>query len=154
MRNKATYNVPSLPERSILPLCRLIYLEFTIRSQKWGLPTNVGITLMSLYLHPAVDEPTTIAKNTLFSRQTMTFILDTFEKKALAVRNPHPKDRRRKIVQLTSKGKTLAAAMLNDFLDFEKRALQSISDREMYALKASLTRYADALAIQNTGVQN
>ncbi len=140
-----------LPERSILPLCRLIYLEFTIRSQKWGLPTNVAITLMSIYLHPEIFEPATIAENTLFPRQTMTFILDTFEKKSLAVRKPHPNDRRRKIVQLTPKGKALAAAMFKDFLFFEQKALQSIADSELNALKASLTCYADALSSQNAG---
>ena len=142
-----------LPERSILPLCRLIYLEFTIRSQKWGLPTNVSITLMSLYLHPEIFGPATMAKNALFPRQTMTFILDTFEKKALAVRKPHPNDRRRKIVQLTPKGRKLAAAMFKDFLNFEQKALQPIADSELNTLKASLTRYAHALASQNTGGQ-
>ena len=45
-----------------------------------------------------------------FPRQTVTFILDTLEKNGLAVRKPHPNDRRRKRVQLTPKGKQLAGS--------------------------------------------
>lgn len=138
-----------LPERSILPVCRRIYLEFVIHSQKWGFPTNAGIALIYLHLHPDDLEPAAIAQNALFPRQTMTFILDSFEKKGLAVRKPHPRDRRRKIIQLSPGGKQLAAAMFKDYLDFEQKALRSFADKELHTLKTSLSRYADALARQN-----
>ena len=141
-----------LPDRSILPICRRIYLEFVIHSQKWGFPTNAGIALMYLHLHPDDLEPAAIAQNALFPRQTMTFILDTVEKQGLAVRKPHPNDRRRKIIRLTPKGRKLATAMINDFLYFEGKALRAITGSELSALKASLNRYTDALASQNEGV--
>jgi DNA-binding MarR family transcriptional regulator len=153
MRNKATCNVTKLAARSMIPICRRIYLEFAIHGQKWDLPINVCITLMHLYLHPEIVEPAIMAQNALFPRQTMTFILDTIEQQGLAVRKPHPGDRRRKIIQLTPKGRKLATAMIKDFLHFEGKALQHIPGNEMNALKASLTRYADALASQNTGGQ-
>ena len=152
MRNKATCNVTKLAARSMIPICRRIYLEFAIRGQKWDLPTNVCITLMYLHLHPEIFEPATMAKNALFPRQTMTFILDTVEKQGLAVRKPHPNDRRRKIIRLTPKGRKLATAMINDFLYFEGKALRAITGSELSALKASLNRYTDALASQNEGV--
>lgn len=145
--------VARLSERSMIPICRRIYLEFAIRGQKWDLPINVCITLMYLHLHPEIFEPATMAKNALFPRQTMTFILDTVEKQGLAVRKPHPNDRRRKIIQLTPKGRKLATAMINDFLYFEGKALRAITGSEQNALKASLNRYADALASQNECVQ-
>lgn len=153
MRNKATCDVAKLAERSMLPICRRIYLEFAIRGQKWDLPINVCITLMYLHLHPDIFEPAAMAQNVLFPRQTMTFILDTVEQQGLAVRKPHPNDRRRKIIQLTPKGRKLATAMINDFLYFEGKALRAITGSEHNALKASLNRYADALASQNTGGQ-
>ena len=153
MRNKATCDVAKLAERSMLPICRRIYLEFAIRGQKWDLPINVCITLMYLHLHPDIFEPAAMAQNVLFPRQTMTFILDTVEKQGLAVRKPHPNDRRRKIIQLTPKGRKLATAMIKDFLYFEGKALRAITGSEHNALKASLNRYADALASQNTGGQ-
>ena len=33
MRNRATYDVAKLAERSMIPICRRIYLEFAIRGQ-------------------------------------------------------------------------------------------------------------------------
>ena len=153
MRNKATCDVAKLAERSMLPICRRIYLEFAIRGQKLDLPINVCITLMYLHLHPDIFEPAAMAQNVLFPRQTMTFILDTVEQQGLAVHKPHPNDRRRKIIQLTPKGRKLATAMIKDFLYFEGKALRAITGSEHNALKASLNRYADALASQHTGGQ-
>ena len=79
----------------------------------------------------------------------MTFILDALEKKHLAIRKPHPIDRRRKVVHLTPKGKILANAMLKSLLQFETKALQAIEGTDLNALQALLNRYANALTHQN-----
>lgn len=138
-----------LPATSILPLWRRIHQELMIRSQLYHLPVNACMVLMHLHLHPEDSEPAAMAAANYFPRQTVTFILDTLEKKDLAVRKPHPNDRRRKLVQLTPRGKQLAETMFQDVMSFESAALRKIEDVDIHRLQSFLTRYADALAAQN-----
>lgn len=138
-----------LPATSILPLWRRIHQEFMFRSQLYHLPANACMVLVHLHLHPEDSEPAAMAAANYFPRQTVTFILDTLEKNGLAVRKPHPNDRRRKLVQLTPKGKQLANRMFRDIVNFESEALKKIEDVDIHRLQSFLTRYADALAAQN-----
>ena len=138
-----------MPAASILPLWRRIHQEFMIRSQLYQLPANVCMVLIHLHLHPEDSEPAAMAAANHCPRQTVTFLLDTLEKKGLAVRKPHPNDRRRKRVQLTSKGQRLAETMFQDVVRFESAALRQIEDVDIHRLQSFLTRYADALAVQN-----
>lgn len=138
-----------LPAGSMLPLWRRISQEFLIHGQRWNIPPNVCLTLMHLFLHPGDSEPTALAQAVYFPRQTMTFILDAMEKNGLAVRRPHDRDRRRKTIELTPKGRTLAEDMLRDVVQFESAALRAIEDVDVARLQSFLTRYADALADQN-----
>ena len=138
-----------LPATSILPLWRRIDQEFMIRSQLYDLPANACMVLMHLHLHPEDSEPAAMAAANYFPRQTVTFILDTLEKKGLAVRKPHPNDRRRKRVRLTPKGRQLADRMFREIVRFESAALEKIEDVDIHRLQSFLTRYADALAAQN-----
>ena len=107
------------------------------------------MVLFHLHLHPEDSEPAAVAAANYFPRQTVTFILDALEKKGLAVRKPHPNDRRRKLVQLTPQGKQLAERMFTELVRFESAALAKIEDVDIHRLQSFLTRYADALAAQN-----
>ena len=138
-----------LPATSMLPLWRRIHQELMLHGQKWGLPTNVSMVLVHLHLHPEDSEPAAVAAANYFPRQTITFILDLLEREGLAVRQPHPNDRRRKLVVLTSKGKDKAEEMVRDMIAFESAALRTIEDVDLPRLQSFLTRYADALAAQN-----
>ena len=138
-----------LPATSMLPLWRRIHQEFMFRSQLYDLPANSCLVLVHLHLHPEDSEPAAMAAANYFPRQTVTFILDTLEKKGLAVRKPHPNDRRRKRVRLTPKGRQLADRMFREIVRFESAALEKIEDVDIPRLQAFLTRYADALAAQN-----
>ena len=138
-----------VPATSMLPLWRRVHQELMIRGQKWQLPTNVAMVLVHLHLHPEDSEPAAMAAANYFPRQTITFILDQLEREGLAVRKPHPNDRRRKRVQLTPKGQRLAETMFQDVVRFESSALRKIEDVDLPRLQSFLTRYADALAAQN-----
>ena len=138
-----------VPATSMLPLWRRVHQELMIRGQKWKLPTNVAMVLVHLHLHPEDSEPAAMADANYFPRQTITFILDSLEKQGLAGRQPHPKDRRRKLVALTPKGKKMAEEMVKDMVRFESAALQHIEDVDLPRLQSFLARYADALAAQN-----
>jgi len=133
----------------MLPLWRRIHQELMLRTQKWSLPSNVAMVLVHLHLHPEDSEPAAMAAANYFPRQTITFILDALEKQGLAVRQPHPNDRRRKLVQLTPKGRKRAEAMFQDMIAFESAALRSIEDVDLPRLRAFLARYADALAARH-----
>lgn len=138
-----------VPATSMLPLWRRVHQELMIRGQKWGISTNVAMVLAHLHLHPEDSEPAAVAAANYFPRQTITFILDQLERDGLAIRQPHPNDRRRKLVVLTSKGKEMAEEMVRDMIAFESAALRTIEDVDLPRLQSFLTRYADALAAQN-----
>ena len=138
-----------VPAGSMLPLWRRVHQELMIRGQKWKLPTNVAMVLVHLHLHPEDSEPASMAAANYFPRQTITFILDMLEREGLAVRQPHPNDRRRKLVALTPKGKKKAEDMVRDMIAFESAALRMIEDVDIPRLQSFLARYADALAAQN-----
>ena len=138
-----------VPASSMLPLWRRVHQEMMIHGQKWGIPTNVAMVLVHLHLHPEDSEPAAVAAANYFPRQTITFILDYLEREGLAVRQPHPNDRRRKLVVPTSKGKEKAEEMIRDAIAFESAALRTIEDVDLPRLQSFLTRYADALAAQN-----
>ena len=138
-----------LPAGSMLPLWHRIHQELMLRAQKWNLPTNVSMVLVHLHLHPEDSEPAAMAAANYFPRQTITFILDVLEKNGLAIRKPHPNDRRRKLVQLTPLGKKKAETMFQDMIAFESAALRKIEDVDIGRLQSFLARYADALAAQN-----
>ena len=138
-----------LPAGSMLPLWHRVHQELMLHAQKWHLPTNVAMVLVHLHLHPEDSEPAAMAAANYFPRQTITFILDILEKQGLAIRQPHPNDRRRKLVQLTPKGKEKAEAMVQDMVQFESAALRSIETVDLPRLQSFLARYADALAAQN-----
>lgn len=138
-----------VPTTSMLPLWRRVHQELMIRGQKWNIPTNVAMVLVHLHLHPEDSEPAAMAAANYFPRQTITFIIDQLEREGLAGRKPHPNDRRRKLVALTSKGKKKAEEMVRDMIAFESAALRTIEDVDLPRLQSFLTRYADALAAQN-----
>ena len=138
-----------VPATSMLPLWRRVHQELMIRAQKWKLPSNVAMVLVHLHLHPEDAEPATMAAANDFPRQTITFILDALENQGLAARQPHPNDRRRKLVLLTPEGKAKAEEMVQDMVRFESDALLTIEDVDIPRLQSFLTRYADALAAQN-----
>ena len=138
-----------LPASSILPLWRRIHQEFMFRAQLYRLPANVCMVFFHLHLHPEDSEPAAVAAANYFPRQTVTFILDALEKKGLAVRKPHPNDRRRKRVALTPKGRKKAEDMVQGMIRFESEALARIEGVDLPRLQDFLTRYADALAAQN-----
>ena len=138
-----------VPATSMLPLWRRVHQELMIRGQKWDIPANAAMVLVHLHLHPEDSEPAAVAAANYFPRQTITFILDQLEREGLAVRKPHPNDRRRKLVVLTSKGKKKAEEMVRDMIAFESAALRTIEDVDLPRLQSFLTRYADALAAQN-----
>ncbi|OPZ24206.1 MAG: HTH-type transcriptional regulator MhqR [Lentisphaerae bacterium ADurb.BinA184] len=148
-RHPPRQTAEALLAASMLPLWRRIGHEFAAHMHRWDLPPNALHTLLHLHLHPGTSEPAELAEAVCLPRQTVTFILDTLERRRLATRRPHPSDRRRKTVAVTAKGHALAARMFADLLQFEATALKTVAVRDIRAVKTFLNQYADALAAQN-----
>ena len=153
MQNKSTKQMDetSLPlAESMLPFWRLVFKAFADRMSHFSLSFNAATALLHLYVHPEDSEPAKLSEETCAPRQTMTFILDTLEHQNLAVRNPHPHDRRKKVVTLTAKGRKLAKTMLADLLAFENSALLSTGpSTSIETVKHWLASYTDSLTHQN-----
>lgn len=139
-----------IPAGSLLHLISRIFQELTFRSiRKWDLQANTCIVLGHLHVYPETCEPAEIAHAARLPRQTITFVLDTLEKQGLAVRQPHPTDRRRKTVHLTAKGHRRAKQVIADMVGIENAALKGLSSREAAAVRDLLGRYAVAICRQN-----
>ncbi|MDR0993216.1 MAG: hypothetical protein LBN38_01420 [Verrucomicrobiota bacterium] len=142
---------PELEQCSLLSLLRRIQREYAMRIQRWGLPMHVAGTLLEIHLHPETAEPSHLADGdgAGVPRQTMTFILDSLERRALAKRMAHPVDRRRKIIRLTPKGSKLAQQIYEDILEFEAHGLEVVPSCEAPVMRERITRYIEALIEQN-----
>lgn len=145
---------PTLSGSSLLPLLRRILQEYSRRVRRWGIPLPVVSVLMEIARNPDAAEPALLAEALLTPRQTMTTLLDALEHRSLARRVPHSVDRRRKILRLTPRGKTLADDISNDVLRFEANAMKYAAPKNLPHLRTSITRYIDALTAQNDAMHN
>lgn len=139
-----------LGETSFLPLYRRVNQAMAVRLARSGLPVTSAATLLHLHTTPDDSEPSRLADEFHAPRQTMTFILDALERMELARRTPHPVDRRKKVIELTSKGRRLAQSILDDLLLFEaKAAAATFSPSELETFRAFVVKFAKALEQQN-----
>lgn len=139
--------------RSLLPLLRRIGQEYALRIQQGGIPVHTAGTLMEVYLYPEKAEPAQLADESHIPRQTMTFILDSLERYGMVVREPHPADRRRKIIRVTPKGAKTAQKLHKDILQFESRALAVIPQKQIPVIRTVILKYIEALEEQNKGLR-
>lgn len=102
--------------------------------QKRNLSYNAYLVLEELLLYPDGLEPAVLADRLNIPRQTMTFVLDHLEKDEYLNRLPHPVDRRKKLIRLSSSGLELANAVSGDILERECRAMRSLSIEEQETL--------------------
>ncbi len=71
-------------------------------------------------------------------RTTMVALLDELQAKGLVARRPHPKDRRRNIVELTGKGRETLDAATRAYRDAERRFLAPLGAAGAERLKEAL----------------
>lgn len=89
----------------------------------------------------AADHPGALARATHQSAAGMTRTLDRLEARGLLKRRPHAEDRRRVMVELTRRGRTLAERKLR----VEVEALESLLDGLDAAARSRLNRSLDVL---------
>jgi DNA-binding MarR family transcriptional regulator len=149
MKTDAQHPKVTLPSTSMLPIWRTIYQAMVARLSKWDIPFSVAAATLHLYVHPEDAEPARLAESIFIPRQSMTFTLDALERLKLASRTPHPADRRKKSIVLSSKGKKLGKTMLDDLLAFESKAFEAFPADEQLHLKLLCEKMAEALTALN-----
>lgn len=149
MKTSADHPKVTLPPTSMLPIWRAIDQSMVVRLSRWGIPFSVAAATLHLYVHPEDAEPARLAEAIFIPRQSMTFTLDALERLNLAARTPHPDDRRKKSIVLSSKGKKLGKAMLEDILQFEATAFEAFPTEERVHLKTLCEKLAETLTRLN-----
>ncbi|MDO5116148.1 MAG: MarR family transcriptional regulator [Synergistaceae bacterium] len=110
-----------------------------------GLSTNAMSLLEELHRSPLGMEPAMIADYLGVPRQTMTSTLDTLEKRGIIERQPHPTDRRRKVIRFTEEGAEMADKLINDLHRWEMNAISAIPARERGRLLAAVRGFCERL---------
>ena len=95
--------------------------------------------------HPEGVEPAVLAEETNLLRQTMTVVLNDLEKQALATREFHPTDRRKKVIRLTPKGEAVCREILGAIAQSELDALSELREEEQRLLFELTTKFCRAL---------
>ncbi len=149
MTDAKTSNGVTLPATSMLPVWRTIYSAMVGHLNQSGLPFSVAGATIHLYVHPEDAEPARLADAIYIPRQSMTFTLDALERQGLATRTPHPEDRRKKIIVLSSKGQALAKTLLDKLLLFETQAFNNFSEKERTQLKTLAEKMAEQMTQLN-----
>lgn len=106
--------------------------------EKWA--ARRGITFNMLNILTMLDEqPGPVAQNELcrrlhLSKQTVASVVDSLERRGLAVRRVSEADRRSRVVCLTEEGAAFAREINTALRGFELRALSMLSESEQAAL--------------------
>jgi len=143
----STFKTPSIPPDSLLKTWRTIDQAVVQHLSRKGMPFSIAASLVHLYIHPELTEPAQLADALFIPRQSMTFTLDALERDALATRQPHPNDRRKKIIVLTAKGRKQAKTILDDLLHFEAQAFAAFTQEEFLTLRTLLTKLMTTITL-------
>lgn len=106
-----------------------------------ALPVPVSTWRVLATLYP--DAPASLgllAEACLTKQSTMTRQVDRLEQEGLVARAPVPGDRRQVSVQLTERGRALAADLTAQAHAHERTVLAALTPSEVQALKATLAK--------------
>lgn len=79
-----------------------------------------------------------LARITLYKQPTLTRIIDRLESDGIVRRAADSEDRRRVLVYITDKGRSLVSRLLQDAKNHESAILQGYTDQEIALLKQAL----------------
>ena len=95
-------------------------------------------------------EPGVIAERLIITSGSMTSVLDTLEKRGLVRRRPHPRDRRKLLVEITDEGRAIVDRLLPSLHLRERavmeRALTAGEQRQLLTLLAKVQQAGAAEA--------
>ena len=86
-----------------------------------------------------------LAERTNMLRQTTTLTLDMLEKRGIVCREPHPTDRRKKLIKLTPHGTAFAGEIIETMSAIECEAMSHFTDEEQRQLINNSRRFYEAI---------
>lgn len=127
-------------------------------TRRYGLTLVQYNTLnLAARLHPEPQEPWQLAQVLAIGSNHITMVLDRLEEQALVTRGPHPHDRRRRLVRVTSAGTERAERVRSSLHEVESQlvnaALQPEERPELERLSAQLRHAIRELVIPVRGVR-
>ncbi len=87
---------------------------------------------------------TELATMLAVSKQAAIKVVDEMEARDFLCREPHPEDRRQKILTLTDKGLAVRAAALRASLEMERELRAAVGDADVDALRRALLTFLDS----------
>ena len=101
--------------------------------------------VMMLRVSGGTLAPAEIADRLGSARATVTGVLDSLEKRGLVRRLPHPEDRRRLQVEITTQGTTVLDRLLPTYFEDERRVVEGLDAEGKETLVDLLGRVQSAL---------
>ena len=118
---------------------------YTRLLKQWDITLSMCWVLEHLYENPSGREPAVIAERTNMLRQTTTLTLDMLEKRGIVHREPHPTDRRKKLIRLTPHGTAFAGEIIEAISAVEYEAMSQFTDEEQRQLIDNSRRFYEAI---------
>jgi DNA-binding MarR family transcriptional regulator len=86
---------------------------------------------------------TELADSLGVTKQAAIKVVDEMEARGFLVREPHPRDRRAKVLVLTEKGLAVRAAALAESRKMERELRRELGDADVDAMRRALVRFAE-----------
>lgn len=119
---------------------------YTSFLKRWRLSPHAYLILERLHRGPTRSaEPTELAVLLHVTRQLVTFILNDLEERGLILRRESARDRRRRSIALSKKGRSLAKEVCDEMDALELKTLHALSEQERTELLERSQRYCDML---------
>lgn len=96
-------------------------------ARKRGLQGKSLLILLWIYRHPKGISQQIITRHTYSTKQVVNAVIKNFSKKGYIKSTVHPKDRRKKLIMLTEKGRQFAASIIDPMDEAEKKAFSQLS---------------------------
>jgi DNA-binding MarR family transcriptional regulator len=96
----------------------------------FGISPTAAMVLSSIEGAGGPLTPTEIASRLIVTTASVTSLLDTLEKRRLVRRCPHPRDRRRLLVEVTADGQRVLDRMLPGMHALERRVFDGVSEAD------------------------
>lgn len=110
-----------------------------------GLTTFQALVMQALAARDDPPDMAILAEMTQLPPSTMTSVVDRLERDGLAERGPHPRDRRKILVSLMEKGRTLLERLDAEAIGFTAELLRDVDDQSIVVVIDALRRMSDRL---------